>query len=535
MANKPKGLFTNTLDIDKFIRLNNLKEITNPIFIDKHAPTPDGLLSYEIFGTTTSDRQSRMAYIDLHDHYMTPLAAIKLSSYSRTLDKILQSQEKYKLVKDELIQDDNGETGPEFLYHIWGKVKVPDKDTVTTKEIQKFFEKSRDKLFITKLPVIPAFYRDMNTMTGNFSKSSNEINNIYSSIISYTQTLQMYTDTFSDITALTRTRVQNKIIDVYRMLVIEKVKGNPSKFGMLRRFMQGKNVNYSARMVISAPNYTKNSFNEVITRFGYATIPLTFVCSLFYPFIVYHLKRFFDAQFIQAGKQQIIDADGSIGTVEFQESFDEIYISKMITKFLNDPASRFDKVETPPDTEGKIHNMIITGRFNKENTTISRAATVTDLLYIVAKRATEDKHVMITRYPLDNFNGQFPAKVEISTTTTTQPAIIGETLYNFFPVCKGDPSSMYVNTLQYSNTQLKMQGGDYDGDTVSIRPVFTKEANADCERRINSVAYIVGTAGQNIRPLEKDFALTAYNLTIHNLASVKLTEDCNKAKVKYAV
>ena len=41
-------------------------------------------------------------------------------------------------------------------YQIWGKVKVKDKDTITTKEIQKYYEQDRDILFCTKFPVIPA-------------------------------------------------------------------------------------------------------------------------------------------------------------------------------------------------------------------------------------------------------------------------------------------------------------------------------------------------------------------------------------------
>ena len=38
-------------DTEKFMRANDLKEVTNPVFfVRDNMPTPDGLLSNEIFG-----------------------------------------------------------------------------------------------------------------------------------------------------------------------------------------------------------------------------------------------------------------------------------------------------------------------------------------------------------------------------------------------------------------------------------------------------------------------------------------------------
>ena len=91
------GLYTDLLDIEKFIRINNLQEVTNPIYLNKNVPTPDGVLSYEIFGSSQESRKQKMAYIDLHGHYMYPIAALKLASYDRTLSKVLYAQGQYRL------------------------------------------------------------------------------------------------------------------------------------------------------------------------------------------------------------------------------------------------------------------------------------------------------------------------------------------------------------------------------------------------------------------------------------------------------
>ena len=61
-------------NIDDFIKANNCKEVTNPVFFDwSGQPTPDGLFSYEIFGVTELERKSIFGYIDLGAHYIHPV------------------------------------------------------------------------------------------------------------------------------------------------------------------------------------------------------------------------------------------------------------------------------------------------------------------------------------------------------------------------------------------------------------------------------------------------------------------------------
>lgn len=453
------GLEIKSMDVDTFVRLNDLKEVTNPIMLIRNVPTPSGVLSYEIFGVSQKDRRSRMAYIDLHGHYLRPLAAKKLKAFDRKLSDIAFSTRKFVLKDGELVQDDiNGRTGPEFLYEIWGKVKTKKKETIITKEVEEYFKVPRDDLFITKYPVIPAFTRDINHQSGAGKPSSAEINKKYCSIISYCQSMSNYTDSFTQMKYLTQGRVQTLLVDIYDLLVITKVKGNPSKFGMLRRFLLSKNIDYSARIVISAPILTKDTVDDVQVKFGYATVPLAYTLSCFFPFMVYHLKRFFDAQFIEGGYHP--SSDKSTERIIFNESFDENYISKLITKYINSPSSRFDVVTTPMDINGKTHKMRLVGRFMKQNTTLDRDMTLTDLLYMIAVRATEDKHVYITRYPLDNYNGQFAARVMVSSTIRTDPVMIGDKIYQFFPRAEGDPANSFIDTLVMSNTYIGAMGAD---------------------------------------------------------------------------
>ena len=455
------GLFADLLDVETFIKVNDLQEVNDPIMLSNGVPSPKGILSYEIFGTSQEDRKNRFAYIDLHGHYMAPLAALKLNSYDRKLADVLFARGKYRLVNGELIEDEeNGNSGPEFLYSIWGKVKIKDKTTVITKEVEKFYKVNRDELFLTKYPVIPPFTRDLNHHTNSSSKSTALINSMYNSLISYTQTLQSYTDTFTNMTRLTQGRIQQILVDIYKHLIIDQVKGQPAKFGMINRFMMSKNEKYGVRLVISAAVLNKQSVDEVQVKFGSVTIPLAYVVSLFYPFIVYHMKRYFDALFIEGGKFPVLDQNNKVVYTTFEDSFDSVYINQLISRFVNSPSSRFNKIQTPPDKNGNVYYLQLTGRYHKENTTFNRKATLTDLLYIIALRAVQDKHVYVTRYPLESYNGQFPARIEISTTNETKPVTIGTEVYPYYPIIEGDPSNAFIDTLQMPNVMCPALGAD---------------------------------------------------------------------------
>ena len=62
------------LDVKRFIKNNDVAEITNPIFFKRdNIPTDDGLLSNDIFGISKVDRSNRFAYIDLGEEFLHPL------------------------------------------------------------------------------------------------------------------------------------------------------------------------------------------------------------------------------------------------------------------------------------------------------------------------------------------------------------------------------------------------------------------------------------------------------------------------------
>ena len=134
-----KHLKLEPLDIDKFIKANELKPISNPMFFERTgSPTPDGLLSNEIFGITKDDRTSIFSYIHLAgETFMHPLAYKIWNRLDKNVKMCAYEMENYVLDKKngKLIPDPNGKSGLKILKPLF----IYDGDNVYTKEVEDMF------------------------------------------------------------------------------------------------------------------------------------------------------------------------------------------------------------------------------------------------------------------------------------------------------------------------------------------------------------------------------------------------------------
>lgn len=78
-------------------------------------------------------------------------------------------------------------------------------------------------------------------------------------------------------------------------------------------------------------------------------------------------------------------------------------------------------------------------------------------------------------------------------------------------------------------------GDTNDGDTVSIKPVFTKEANAECEQRIRSNAYVLNVEGKLMREASRDFLLCAYEMSHIQDGKADFLKDINSKTPKFTL
>ena len=76
----------------------------------------------------------------------------------------------------------------------------------------------------------------------------------------------------------------------------------------------------------------------------------------------------------------------------------------------------------------------------------------------------------------------------------------------------------------------------FDGDVMSVKPCITVEANQDAEKQIQSLSYIMDYRGKIMRSLDKDFVLTAYNMTnVINGPETFQYENINATEPKFKI
>ena len=86
---------------DEIIESNNLLPITNPIFFERDKiPTSDGLFSETIFGTTSKERNSTHAYINLKKKFFHPYVYEVLKNLGENIDKCCSGEGSWIITKD---------------------------------------------------------------------------------------------------------------------------------------------------------------------------------------------------------------------------------------------------------------------------------------------------------------------------------------------------------------------------------------------------------------------------------------------------
>lgn len=461
-------------DVKEFIEINHLKEVTSHVLMERgDVPDPEGLISTEIFGSTTKSRKETFAYIDLHGYFFHPHIYITLKRMFRNVDKIINGEMYVTLSKEGYIREDdiNGETGLDFLYNNWEKIRWEEKSgsSMRMERINLITQFKKNEVFMRYQIVIPAFYRDVKSMQSG-SGETDDINNMYASLIRMSKMLAQtgYFDWQLDIT---KYNIQQKLVDVYEYFKSKLEKKN----GVIRKYLMGKNVDYCTRTVITAPTYHANSPDDLLVDFEHASLPLSQVCSLVYPFMIHYLKNFFEQNVFDAKNNKILYdpvTDTVKDAIEIKDPeiyFTDRYIKRMIDLYIRDPESRFNKILVPTNSNKNLYlafsGMRLDSSSKAELGIVNRPMTWTDLLYIAAEDICRDKHTIITRYPVLNEFGVFGAKFRVASTVKTEPVMVNGYLYKWYPVVdfsvpKDRIGSLFNDATNFSNAYLDGLDGD---------------------------------------------------------------------------
>jgi len=269
------------IDVDEFVNINDLKEVTSPVIFQRGGiPDPDGLLSTRIFGSTISERRETFAYIDLGGEFFHPAVYRALYAVFRNIDRIIDGTKFYKIDKDgHLIEDEGGESGIEFLYNNWKKINWGEKEVgsgkIRNERLDLINKTPKNLVFINKYPVLPVFYRDVKSDGAGSGGSTNELNNLYTTLIRHASSVRdkgMFDFTFH----ASHMQIQRAINDIYEYFKHKIERKN----GLIRKYLMGKSVINSARSVITPTVYNAKSPSELLVNYEYSGVPIAQCCGL---------------------------------------------------------------------------------------------------------------------------------------------------------------------------------------------------------------------------------------------------------------
>jgi hypothetical protein len=532
------------LDVDKLVKVNSLAEISNPVFFNKFGqPTPDGLLSNEIFGITKSDRSTIYGFVNLGEPFINPSfykAWIRLDS---KIKECVHQTNTFKIGPEgKLEYDEKGSNGVKWLKDNFSKFKFKENDAFAHNQDIAYLKKFSSLVFITKYPIIPAYYRDVQTDGRHIAIEG--INKLYNQLIIAVRSLSESSDYGLSLSGAIRGRIQECILEIYNWFGEEPQIGR--KFGILRRANMAKTTDYSSRLVMTAPKLNVEDINDIASDVEHAAIPMASLCVNFFPFVLFHLRRFFENEFSGRLTYFVEDMNKEFELENYQIVFSDDELKKQIDRFVHGYANRFIPIEVPVKKCPKKIYMVYKGRgvgkeefkkmYNKEepidptkSTIIDRALTWGDVIYQAVVKAVDDKCVLITRYPMDSYFNQIPLMVKVQSTIETEPVILDGVLYKTYPKIRRedigkDTSNKFIDTMNLCNVYLKSICGDYDGDTVSVKGVYTEEANAELKKQINSNMHWIGLNGDLAIFAHAQAIDAVYALTIQVPSMKKVTD-----------
>jgi hypothetical protein len=486
------------LDVDKFVKANQLEEVKSAITLDRGCvPHPEGLLSTEIFGTSMKSRRETFAYIDLKCHLFQPIVYKTLLRMDKRIGSIVAGTKNFIIDKSgALVEDPKGDTGIEWLYKNWDKLKWKRNQSRIRSERISFLEGySKNEIFQSKEIVCPPFYRDINLQSSKSGKPSLHLfNRPYTKLIRLASVLDQGDFAFN--LNYTRFMMQQTLVAIY-----DQFKGQiEKKRGLIKQRILGKSTDWAARVVISNANFAYNSIDEMQIDFYHLGVPLAYCISLFTPFFVGWIQNYMMQEFEQLQmKYPFYDKKKKklvfYKIVDPMIQFSDEKIKDMMNKYIYSYEDRFDPLIVKGiDDNGKPVDISLRFKGNMsrpitsfanmdvdpENTELQqtqqadikmieefvnqRPMTLTDLMYIAAIDICKDKHIYVTRYPMSDYLGTYPIGISVLTTTETVKQTVDGVEYKHYPkieygIPKEDVPKKFQNVVQMSNTYLEATGG----------------------------------------------------------------------------
>jgi len=504
-AKEFKPMTMDILNLNSIIKKMKIEEVTSERILSyKNSINDEGLFSYRIFGNPgTKERMNKMGFISLNCKVMMPYIFITLSRMSSKFLRLAQGNIHFKVSENkknlvETDSDEEGGTGFSFIYDNFDlviKELFKDTGTKTRSNNLKFLSRvTKEEIFVDKWLIIPAAYREINTMDLESKGIINydEINDLYLSLLRKSKNLSTSKD-FGLINDITTFKIQEAIVEIYNFLVNKKIS---KKTGLIQQAGLAKTINYSAGAVIANPKLMRVSYSEIDSTnipFGYIGVPITILLDIFYPFI---LKRLKDTFQLDEGMKR---------------SFTAIMQAKDINEYSIEKVEEFIS-KAINDKEFLFKNMGYIGKDGKHYDYELPDGNVYKIIDFLKNEIVdpviENKFVSGTRYPVTN-RGSLQFLKPICTTTDKVKVVNTEAGLKYELVMNDN----YIMSVCPNVHSLGPWGGDLDGDTIVLIGVFSNEAN----ERIREKAWFrtnpLTTTSESQTGMKNELLMGLFNLT----------------------
>jgi hypothetical protein len=498
-------------NIDHFVEVNGLRPVTDPIFMEADGgATAGGLFSSEIFGRPGSeDRRERWAYVDLGGTFLHPLVYKTCTQLERAFPEILSGTRGFRVgPRGELLLAEPGEeedgvlTGVAGLQSAWDRISWGQARPGGQREQRTGLLEAvpAELAFITKWPVMPALFRDIDVgSAGGNVKEIPPVNYLYVQLMT---TAPSRVSGFDFADGARKKRAQDVLVELHQSC-LALIAG---KSGLIQDRILGKYADWAIQGVISGPALSKaESPGSQEVPFGSLGVPLYLAVNLFQPFFLKSLDERLRA--LAHGQERILLPGGDHLELprEAREQLNVDTYRHWVGRFMR---SQTDRSAPLSVATGKGEEVLVP----LYDAQLGRPTTLTDLFYIAAVAVVQGKHVMFTRYPIEDFRAPHFASVSILTTEKTQALAVGGTNYPSYPVL-GPGEPRWVDSIRLNNSYTPAMGADFDGDRIRILGLFTQEANAEAARLIRAPTNFVDGQGRPSRVVANEAILTLYSMT----------------------
>lgn len=506
-----------TLNFNKYNRKYDIKEVTN--FNLEGLGT---LFDSSIFGYG-DERLERCGYINLVGYFIDPSIFDISRRLFRELSGIVDGTRYYKIEKDgtlSLSDEQEGSTGLNWFYENFDKIKFNRLEEVENNKIQTrkmkgaFTRLKREDFFIRNLIVIPLHYRDLDTSQGNNSIKVDELNQLYIDLIKTTSFKKKMSNIESMNDSFINTKIQGLLQSIYDYICNTLF----GKEGAQRHLAMGRSVDNCSRVVITAPEVKLNdTIGKCTQNLDNINVPLHHFLSGT-PTHAITATHMILKSFLERGLL------GNIDNEDFETFYTDDWIQEQIETYTVTYSHRLDTVPTPESKSIKLRFL-----FKDEDSGVEsdseRELTFIDLFYLSSKLYIHGIRGAVTRYPIIGKDSMLFGKILLSSfhknIGNMKIFIPGEELpiYDYDKYPNAEPfigklsTDIFADTMQFSNTYLSGLDGDYDGDKVSLKYIYSKEAVEEIDKYNDTPISVLSIDGKPTRSISNEALQGIYNLT----------------------